>query len=71
MNIFKISLTIVFIGIACILFENYYYQYVGNEGLLHESLFLPIGSILIILGMIGVIFSLAVMFARKLKGKAD
>ena len=69
MDIFKISLTIIFIGVACILFEHYYYQYVDDYGVLHESLFLPVGEILIISGVIGVIFSVAVLFARKMRHK--
>jgi len=63
----KLSFLAIVLGIVCIVFENYYYQYVDADGVLHESLFLPIGAMLILLGSAGFVFALARMFSRQLK----
>lgn len=60
--------TLAFVlGIACIVFENYYYQYIDADGVLHESLFLPIGVVMILLGTIGYVFVIARIFSHYLK----
>lgn len=67
MKVFKLSIIIFSIGAAFIFFENYYYQYVDDQHLLHESLFLPIGAILLMIGAIGIVFGLAIVFAKHVK----
>ena len=57
-------MVVIVAGIACLLLEHYYYQYIDESGVLHESLFMPIGVMLILLGSAAVIFSLAKMSAR-------
>ncbi len=64
MKVFKTSIIIFFIGAAFIFFENYYYKFVDDQHLLHESLFLPIGAILLFVGGIGIVFSLAILVAQ-------
>ena len=39
------------IGIASITIQNTFYGYVDAEGVLHDSLFLPLGAFAIILGI--------------------
>ncbi|WP_282611311.1 DUF3955 domain-containing protein [Pelagibius sp. Alg239-R121] len=64
---FKIQIT----GIAALvasaislLLENIFYGYVGAEGVLQESLFLPIGFLLLALGAALVAVGLAVRLFR-------
>lgn len=59
MKVFIVSLTLLIIGMSCILLENIFYQYVDTEGVLHESLFMPIGVILVLVAGIGLVFVLA------------
>ncbi len=59
MNILIFSVLLLVVGAACILFENYFYQYVDEQGVLHESLFMPLGTILLLLASIGLTFVLA------------
>ncbi len=44
------TLAIIF-GMICLYLENTYYQYVDEEGFLHESFFLPLGVFLIFVGV--------------------
>jgi hypothetical protein len=46
------------LGILFILLENFYYQYVDTNGLLHESLFLPLGALSLLLGSLVIFFSI-------------
>ncbi len=59
MKILKFSLVLLIVGIACILLENTFYQYVDKNGVLHESFFLPLGAISMLLAGIGLVFVLA------------
>lgn len=52
----------VLVGIIFIAFENIFYQYVDKDGFLHESLFLPLGVLSFVLGLI-------LIFVIKLKDK--
>jgi hypothetical protein len=69
MRVLVASLMLLAIGVACIVLENSFYQYIYNDGLLHESLFLPLGVICILLAGIGLVFALAKMLMRKRKRK--
>ena len=51
-----IGTTFLVIGIISVIIQNTFYGYVDAEGVLHDSLFLPIGVISVILGTILVIF---------------
>lgn len=44
------ALFLLFLGSALLIIENRFYQYVDESGLLHESLFLPLGLLVLILG---------------------
>ena len=65
MKVLICSSVLLAIGIACILLENIYYQYVDTDGVLHESLFLPIGFISVKIAGIGLIFGLAKALINK------
>ena len=51
-----IGTTFLVIGIISVIIQNTFYGYVDAEGVLHDSLFLPIGVISVIIGTILVIF---------------
>ena len=45
------SLLFLFLGITFLLLENVFYQYIDEEGILHESFFLPLGFLSFFLGL--------------------
>jgi hypothetical protein len=53
---FKVSFFFLLVGVLFLFLENTFYQYLDGDGVLHESLFLPLGVISIYLGAIGFIF---------------
>lgn len=57
----KISLLLITIGILFISLENIFYQYIDENGFLHESLFMPIGIILLLIGT----NSLVIIFIKR------
>ncbi len=59
MKVLITSLLLLAVGIAFIILENIFYQYVDKDGVLHESLFLPLGFIFILCAGIGLVFVLA------------
>ena len=58
-NTLKFSLMLLVVGITCIVLENTFYQYIDKDGVLHESLFLPLGTISVLLAGIGLVYVLA------------
>lgn len=64
MKVLIISMSIVIAGMACVLIEHKFYQYIDQDGVLHESMFLPMGAVLLMLGTIGIVFSLARIFVQ-------
>ena len=64
MRVLVFSIVLLVMGVACIFFENYYYQYVDEQGVLHESLFMPLGAISILLAGIGLVYFLAKVFVK-------
>jgi len=59
MSVSKVSLLLLIAGVLCIVFENSLYQYVDENGVLHESLFLPLGVICLLVSGIGFVFVIA------------
>ncbi|MFK8028090.1 MAG: DUF3955 domain-containing protein [Gammaproteobacteria bacterium] len=59
MNALKFSLMLLVVGITCIVLENTFYQYIDKDGVLHESLFLPLGTISVLLAGMGLVYVLA------------
>jgi hypothetical protein len=43
-------------GSLSLVAENIFYQYIDNEGFLHESLLMPLGAFSIIVGIIFLVF---------------
>ncbi len=56
-----VSVLLLFMGIVFIALENYFYQYVDDNGVLHESLFMPLGALCVMLGIVGLTYSLLKM----------
>lgn len=52
------------IGAVFLLLENTFYQYVDENGLLHESLFLPLGMFSLIFGFILLLIYMAKILMR-------
>lgn len=46
------------LGIVFLIAENTFYQYVDNEGILHESMFMPLGVLSIVVGILFLLFFL-------------
>ncbi|KGJ93637.1 DUF3955 domain-containing protein [Colwellia psychrerythraea] len=57
-NIFFLSLLLLGLGIVFIIAENSFYQYVDDSGVLHESLFMPLGVLSFWMGILFLLFSL-------------
>lgn len=48
----RAGIILLIIGVASIIIQNTFYGYVDAEGVLHDSLFLPVGSFATILGIL-------------------
>ncbi len=57
----KISIGLLIIGVIFIALENHFYQFVDENGVLHESMFMPLGALSVMLGVIGLTYSLLKM----------
>jgi hypothetical protein len=57
-KLFVLSLIFLGVGIVFIVAENSFYQYVDDKGVLHESLFMPLGMISIFMGILALFFYL-------------
>ncbi len=57
-KILTLSVIFLAVGIICIALENYFYQYVDENGVLHESFFMPLGAIFVMLGIVGLTYSM-------------
>lgn len=53
-KLFRCSLFLIFIGVVCVFLENSFYQYVDENGVLHESFFVPLAAVSLLLGIIGI-----------------
>lgn len=53
---FIISLALFGLGVILIIAENTFYQYLDSDGVLHESFFLPLGTVSIALGILFLLF---------------
>lgn len=49
---FFLGLFFILIGVIFTMLENTFYQYVDENGILHESLFIPLGIIFTIVGLL-------------------
>ena len=65
----KISIGLLIIGVMFIALENHFYQFVDENGVLHESMFMPLGALCVMLGIIGLTFSLLKMIWMIIKNK--
>lgn len=46
-----IGVVLLVVGIVFLILENTFYQYLSDDGVLHESLFLPLGTLSLFFGM--------------------
>jgi hypothetical protein len=53
----KIGIIFIIIGIISIIIQNTFYGYVDSSGILHDSLFLPLGVFFTIIGVLLFIIS--------------
>ena len=51
MKMLVVGIFFLLVGSLFLFLENTFYQYLDEEGFLHESLFLPLGSFAIIIGL--------------------
>ena len=51
-----ISLILLGLGMLSLIAESTFYQFLDNEGVLHETMFLPLGMISIVVGMLFLLF---------------
>ena len=51
-----IPLILLGLGMLSLIAESTFYQFLDNEGVLHESMFLPLGMISIVVGMLFLLF---------------
>jgi len=71
-KLFRVSLILLVLGIGFLCFENIFYQYIDENGVLHESLFMPLGVFSLLLGGIG-LFLIAIktiwLFIKSIGGQ--
>ena len=68
-----LGLFFLFTGVAFLFLENIIYQYLDENGYLHESLFLPLGVLALFLGALLIFYFVAKIFlvlVRKLFKKS-
>ncbi|MCB1756871.1 MAG: DUF3955 domain-containing protein [Gammaproteobacteria bacterium] len=56
-------------GAVFIVLENTYYQYLDENGVLHESLFLPLGALSVVFGLLLVTVHFAALLWRLARDK--
>jgi hypothetical protein len=56
-RIFLASLFLIALGFTCLFLENTFYQYLDEDGVLHESFFLPFGCLSLITGGLGLLIT--------------
>ena len=64
---FLISLSFLALGSLSIIMENTFYEHIDNNGVLQESLFLPLGVFSFLLGVLGIIISIIYFYIKKFK----
>jgi protein-S-isoprenylcysteine O-methyltransferase Ste14 len=64
-----LSLILLGLGIALLIAENSFYQYVDNKGFLHESMFMPLGILSIIVGILVLLLFIIKMVRRLLSNQ--
>jgi hypothetical protein len=58
------GLLFALIGVAFVCLESTFYQYVDEDGLLHESLFMPLGFIFASIGFVNIFVFSAIKLAQ-------
>ena len=53
------GLVFLLMGGAFVWLENTFYQYLDEDGVLHESMFLPLGALFILIGIVMLVFATA------------
>jgi len=56
-KMFRASLILLVLGVTFVLLENTFYQYLDDDGVLHESFFLPLGCLSLIAGGLGLLIT--------------
>ena len=53
------GLVLLLVGGVFVWLENTFYQYLDEDGVLHESMFLPLGALFILIGIVMLFFAAA------------
>ena len=64
---FICSIIFFILGIVFIILENTFYQYIDENNVLQESLFMPLGFIFLFIGLLGFIFLMLKYLFLKIK----
>ncbi len=67
----KIGLIVCTIGIIFLLIQNIFFGYLDAEGVLHDSIFLPLGSISMLLGVVILLFSGLLSLKREIENSRN
>jgi len=63
------GITLLAIGIVFIVLENVFYGDVNADGVLQEGLFMPLGALVTIIGLLLLVVCVIKYFYQRLKGK--
>ena len=61
------SILLLFLGCTFFLLENVFYQNIDEDGVLHESLFMPLSCLSIFLGLIVLLLAVISKLTKKYK----
>ena len=59
MKVLIVGMLFLVAGVSCILYENTFYQYIDEDAVLQESLFMPAGIICVLLAGMSIVYALA------------
>jgi len=65
------GILLLIIGISFVFFENVFYQYIDENGMLHESLFMPLGALSILLGVLILLIFIAKKIGILIRNRAN
>ena len=66
-KLFLVGLFFLFLGILSLAMENIFYGDIGQDGVLQESFFLPLGSISVVLGVASLTVGIIWFHLRRMK----
>lgn len=67
--VFSLGLLLTLTGLVFLILENTFYQQVDEQGVLHESLFLPLGALCLCIGVFVVLVWGIVKIIKNIRAK--